>query len=297
MVEEMIENSVRRQPTPLPLGSTAPVFQQPGDCQDISASTHKSEKSRRRGSLSVSRFGQVRRIRWSFSARRSICSLSFTDPRRIRRRRSRSDWHFSLCIRRIIAHSQIPIICSASCEFCGLDHDAFIHSSLQPLQAPSVDSFGSEGEAHEAGPVDDHVTQMRHISGKPSISRTVGGMISRTISTRRSKNNLKVVNPQNLFIGVSVTEHEHEQEVSELENEPETAKKLVVTTVHAPLKKQPSKRTVGSPVAEGQDDWISRARKFGWKIRRKSQAWLTGQGPKPVVAASPTTTATTTTTN
>ena len=51
-------------PTPLPLGRTTPVFQQPGDCEDTSASTLKSEKSRRRGSLSISRFGQVRRIRW-----------------------------------------------------------------------------------------------------------------------------------------------------------------------------------------------------------------------------------------
>jgi hypothetical protein len=90
---------------------------------------------------------------------------------------------------------------------------------------------------------------------------------------------------------VSVTEHE---EASELENEPEAAKKLVVTsaTVHAPLKKQPSKRDVGSPDLEKQDDWINRARKFGRKIRRKSQAWLSGQGPKAVAAASPPTTAT-----
>lgn len=168
-----------------------------------------------------------------------------------------------------------------------------IHSSVWPLQGPSEDSFGSEEEAHEAGLIDDHVTQMRHISGKPSISRTVGGMISRTISTRRSKNNLKVVSsPQNLFIGVSVTEHEQELETSELENETESANKMVVTTVHAPLKKQGSKRDVCSPVAEEQDDWISRARKFGRKIRRKSQAWMNGQGPKAVVAASPTTTTT-----
>jgi hypothetical protein len=119
-------------------------------------------------------------------------------------------------------------------------------------------------------------------------------MLSRTISTRRSKNNLKVVSPQNLFIGVSVTEHEQE-EASELENEPDAAKKLVVTTatVHAPLKKQPSGRDLGGSAAEEQDDWISRARKFGLKIRRKSQAWLTAQAAKPVTAASPTTTATT----
>jgi len=119
-------------------------------------------------------------------------------------------------------------------------------------------------------------------------------MISRTISTRRSKNNLKVVNPQNLFIGVSVTEHEQELEASELENESEAAKKLVVTTVHAPLKKPPSKRNLGDSALEEESDWMSRARKFGQKIRRKSQAWLTGpgQGPKAVTPASSTTTVT-----
>jgi len=123
-------------------------------------------------------------------------------------------------------------------------------------------------------------------------------MLSRTISTRRSKNNLKVINSQNLFVGVSVTEHERELEASELENEPESAKQLVVTTttVHAPLKKQPSKRVLEGSATQEQDHWISRARKFGQKIRRKSQAWLTGPGPgqgqRPATAASSTTTAT-----
>lgn len=136
---------------------------------------------------------------------------------------------------------------------------------------------------------------MRHISGKPSISKTVGGMIARTISTRRSKNDLKVVNPQNLFIGVSVTEHEQELEANELENEPEAAKQLVVTTatVHAPLKKQASKRNLEGSTAEEQGDWLTRARKFGQGIRRKSQAWLTAQGQKPDTAAGSTTTTTT----
>lgn len=170
------------------------------------------------------------------------------------------------------------------------DHGPFIYSS----QAPSVDSFGSEPEAHEVGPIDDHVTQMRHISGKPSISRAVGGMISRRISTRRSRSNLKVVNSPNVFIGVSVTEHEQELEASELENESEAANQLVVTTttVHAPLRKQTSKRNLGGSAEVEQGDWLSRARKFGLKIRRKSQAWLTGQGPKAVTTISSTTIAT-----
>ena len=135
---------------------------------------------------------------------------------------------------------------------------------------------------------------MHHISGKPSISKVVGEMISRTISTRRSKNNLKVVSSPNLLIGVSVTEHERELEASELENEPEATKQVVVsTTVHAPLRKHPSKRNLEDSAAgtEEQGDWIRRARKFGQGIRRKSQAWLTNQGQKTATAANPTTTA------
>jgi len=64
-LEEMAEVTAQRQATPLPLADIIPVFQQPGDGdEDTTASTAKSEKSRRRGSLSVSRFGQVRRS-WS----------------------------------------------------------------------------------------------------------------------------------------------------------------------------------------------------------------------------------------
>jgi len=174
----------------------------------------------------------------------------------------------------------------------------FAHKSPLYAQppAPSVDSFGSVEEIPEVGPIDDHVTQMHHISGKPSISKVVGEMISRTISTRRSKNNLKVVSSPNLLIGVSVTEHEQELEASELENEPEATKQVVVsTTVHAPLRKHPSKRNLEDSTTEEQGDWIRRARKFGQGIRRKSQAWLTGQGQKTATTADPTTTATTTT--
>ncbi|KAF9645393.1 hypothetical protein BDM02DRAFT_584057 [Thelephora ganbajun] len=255
MVEEMAEVAARQQATSLPSASIIPVFQQPRDGgEDRTANTFRSEKARRRGSLSVSRFGQI-------------------------------------------PEHSVDIALGQS----GISRTASAVSSLalkSPLYAqppaPSVDSFGSEEETHEVGPIDDHVTQMRHISGKPSISKTVGGMISRTISTRRSKNNVKVVNSQNLFIGVSVTEHERELEASELENESEAAKGLVVTTttVHAPLKKQLSKRNLRGFAIEEQGDWMSRARKFGQKIRRKSQAWLTGQGPKTVTASTPTTTTT-----
>jgi len=253
LVEEMAETTARRQASPLPSGSIIPIFQHPADGRDTTVSTLRSERSRRRGSLSVSRFGQIPEN-----------SVDVTP-----------------------GHTGISRSASAVSSLA-------LKSPLyaQP-PAPSVDSFGSEGEVHEVGLIDDHVTQMRHISGKPSISKAVGGMISRTISTRRSRNNLKVVSSQNLFIGVSVTEHEQELEASELEDDPDAAKKVVVTSasVHAPLKKQPSKREVGYPDVEQQDDWISRARKFGRKIRRKSQAWLNGQGPKAVAAASPPTTA------
>jgi len=61
-LEEMAEVAAQRQATPLPSASIIPVFQQPeGGDEDATVSTAKSEKSRRRTSLSVSRFGQVRR--------------------------------------------------------------------------------------------------------------------------------------------------------------------------------------------------------------------------------------------
>jgi len=61
-VEEMADVAARQQTTPLPAASMIPIFQQPEDGgEDTTPGTAKSEKIRRRGSLSVSRFGQVRR--------------------------------------------------------------------------------------------------------------------------------------------------------------------------------------------------------------------------------------------
>lgn len=72
LVEEMAETTARRQASPLPSGSITPIFQHPGDGKGTTVSTLRSEKSRRRGSLSVSRFGQVsctcRRLSFGFSA-------------------------------------------------------------------------------------------------------------------------------------------------------------------------------------------------------------------------------------
>ena len=57
--------AVRQQTSPLPLEGIIPVFHQPEDgVEDTTVSTVKSEKARRRSSLLVSRFGQVRHS-WS----------------------------------------------------------------------------------------------------------------------------------------------------------------------------------------------------------------------------------------
>lgn len=64
-MEEMAEVATRQQVTPLPPANTIPVFQQPEDGGEYTAATtSKSERTRRRGSLSISRFGQVTRS-WS----------------------------------------------------------------------------------------------------------------------------------------------------------------------------------------------------------------------------------------
>lgn len=61
-MEEMAGVGVRQQTNPLPLAGIIPVFHQPEDGgKDTTVGTVKLEKTRRRGSLLVSRFGQVRR--------------------------------------------------------------------------------------------------------------------------------------------------------------------------------------------------------------------------------------------
>lgn len=59
-MEEMAEVSARQQATPSP-STGIPVFQQPGDAEDPTATMVRSAKARRRASLSISRFGQVSR--------------------------------------------------------------------------------------------------------------------------------------------------------------------------------------------------------------------------------------------
>lgn len=60
-MEEMAEVAARQQATSPPVG-IVPVFQQPEDGgEGTTEGTLKSAKARRRGSLSISRFGQVTR--------------------------------------------------------------------------------------------------------------------------------------------------------------------------------------------------------------------------------------------
>ena len=64
LVEEMAEVAARQQAASLPPTSLIPVFQQPDDGGEYTAmGTAKSERTRRRASLSISRFGQVIRCR------------------------------------------------------------------------------------------------------------------------------------------------------------------------------------------------------------------------------------------
>jgi len=59
-VEERAEAAARQRAASPPPANVIPIFHQPEDREDHTASTVKSERSRRRGSLLVSRFGQVR---------------------------------------------------------------------------------------------------------------------------------------------------------------------------------------------------------------------------------------------
>lgn len=123
-----------------------------------------------------------------------------------------------------------------------------------------MDSFGSDSAA--TVPIDSHVTHVRHISGKKSISR-VGGMLSRPVSRTRSANNLKSAldAQQSLIIGISVEEAtvENDPEDDDYDYEGTRPESRSTSTVHAPLKK---KRT---PSGSG---WVT---KFSRALRRRSK--------------------------
>lgn len=109
-------------------------------------------------------------------------------------------------------------------------------------------------------------TTMATITGKQSISKAISQRLSRTRT--RSRDVLASAN-SSLIIGVAV--QEATIEIHE-ENDTETSQATVVSTVQGPegLKRQRSAPRLES----GQASWMSKAKEFTSRFKRKSLAAL-----------------------
>jgi hypothetical protein len=119
--------------------------------------------------------------------------------------------------------------------------------------------------------MDDHVTQMHHFPRKQSISKAVGGMLSRTLSSSRSKPDLKPASQQNMVIGVSVeeatVEHEHYGD-NYVGGKP-------TSSVQVLSKKRPSEKSLDND--DERSGWVKKAKGFSMMVKRKSRALMGGE--------------------
>ncbi|KAF9460722.1 hypothetical protein BDZ94DRAFT_880937 [Collybia nuda] len=136
----------------------------------------------------------------------------------------------------------------------------------EQLKNESTSSFASGGSAYfdENGHIeeDSHVTQMRQIAGRQSISKAVGGFLPRRLSRARSANVI-ATGDGNMVIGVSV-----EEATVESEEGVETSR----ASVHAPggLRNQASRLSMAGS-SPARSSWVAKAKGFTQKFRRKSK--------------------------
>ncbi|KAI0629681.1 hypothetical protein C8Q77DRAFT_301434 [Trametes polyzona] len=167
--------------------------------------------------------------------------------------------------------------------------------------AGSADSFASSHEGHPEDVRDEEgVTQMETIAGKASIGKAVGGIIARRLSRSRTRSRDILATPSGLIIGVSVeeatTEAEHGEDGAPADGDvPRTPHGTVF--VYAQADGLRSRRSTvsmpgsgsdgsgasagaGAPAANGQErrlsaaGWVAKAKDLTKKFRRKSMAVL-----------------------
>lgn len=151
-------------------------------------------------------------------------------------------------------------------QVCGV----VLSPPLNPLQNVSNSSFASgdsgllDDSAHTED--DNHVTQVHQIAARQSISKTMGVFLPRRLSRARSANVLKS-GDSTLVIDVSV----QEATVETPSEEGVTISRRA--SVHAPgsLRNQSSRLTMAdsTPASRG---WVTKAKEFTMKIRRRSVA-------------------------
>lgn len=143
-----------------------------------------------------------------------------------------------------------------------------IHSPLiSQLQNGSVNSFVSDASGHLNDDAahreeDNHVTQMRRIAGRQSISKAVGGFLPRRLSRSRSAN-VVLTGGANVVIGVSVEE-------ATVESKEDGGSSASVHAPHA-LRSRTSKLNMNEPMGPSSS-WAAKAKGFTQKFRRKSKS-------------------------
>jgi len=138
----------------------------------------------------------------------------------------------------------------------------------------SADSLASASDAQiSQDPDETAVTQMA-VSGRQSISRAVGGLLSRRLSRSKSASRDPLAVPPNVVIGVSV----EEAIVEAARHSGEPPVKSSVTVAYAPgtLRRRGSELcTAGGAKTDSQpstDRWAKKASDLKSKFRRKSLA-------------------------
>ncbi|CAA7268642.1 unnamed protein product [Cyclocybe aegerita] len=197
----------------------------------------KRQKERRRGSISISRVGQL----------------------------SEDDF---------VSTTQPPTPGSRSNV---ASNSPFYQSQIANASTNSVASGASAYSNEQAHTEDDnHVTQMQHIAAKPSISaKMIPRRLSRSHSASVIPNRAMGNAESNMIIGVSVQEATTVKTVREEGDDDDVA--AVSTTVQASskLRSQPSRTSLSVTTKTAPSGWFSIAKGFTQKFKRKNKTPVT----------------------
>lgn len=152
-----------------------------------------------------------------------------------------------------------------------------------PSARGSADSFQSEGDnqLHEMDDHildEDHVTQITTFAGRQSISKSVGGLISRRLSRSRTQSR-DMLGPSpvptpidiDLYTNVSVEVTVEAAGNSRASDDMRTTSSSVVFSPAA-LQRRRSRLSVSEKGSSAAGSWVSKAKDFTMKLRRRSSA-------------------------
>ncbi|KAF8157204.1 hypothetical protein B0H34DRAFT_712680 [Crassisporium funariophilum] len=191
-----------------------------------SSTAAKRHKDRRRGSISISRIGQLTE------------ELDATSK------------------------SQVP---NTPNRLTMASHSPFYQSQIANDSTNSIASGASAFSNDHAHTEDDsHVTQMHHIAGRGITAK----IIPRRLSRSHSASVIPTTSTEpNVIIGVSVQE-------ATLASTPEdgvvTVSRRASVSASASLRHQSSRSSMARPKTANSSNWISKAKSFTQKFRRKT---------------------------